>query len=226
MKNNQDALSVSELAVRRSENLLFKGMSWGLTPGTFLAVTGPSGIGKSSLLSCLAGNLKPAEGGFSFLTDDTTQVGRIFQDLRLTANSTVLTNVLCGGLGRLPWYRTLFGFDGESKKAAFEILRRLEIDPLVHKPVKKISGGEQQRTAIARLLHHDPEIILADEPTSNLDPVLANKVLGRIRSLCKERSRVAICVLHDGDQVEKFADMELRLSDEFENGWEIREVKR
>lgn len=226
MSNPISAVIVKDLAIKRGENALFEKMSWEINSGTFLAVTGPSGIGKSSLLSCLAGNLKPSAGIFSFSTGDTTKIGRIFQDLRLTANSTVLTNIMCGRLGDLPWYKTIFGFSGECKKQAFEIMRLLEIDPLLHKPVRKTSGGEQQRAAIARLLFHDPEYILADEPTSNLDPQLAKKVLGEIRRLCKESGRVAICVLHDSEYVRQFADLELTLSSGNENGWEMREVVR
>ena len=149
----------------------------------------------------------------------------IFQNLRLTRNLSVLTNVLCGRLGSQPWWRTLFAFPHEEKLHAYDILCRLGIDELANKPVRKISGGEQQRTAIARVLHQGPEIILADEPTSNLDTELSEKVLAIFRAQCDAEGRAAVCVLHDDYLVEKFADLELRLDNSAERGWDLRQLR-
>ena len=85
--------------------------------------------------------------------------------------------------------------------------------------MRKISGGEQQRVAVARVLLQNPEIILADEPTSNLDAALARRVLTLLRRKCEQENRTIIAVLHDRRMVEEFADYELEIGAEFENGW-------
>ncbi len=220
------AVETRSLALRRGEKLLFERMSWQLPPGKFLAVTGASGAGKSSLLACLSGAGEPEAGAFKLSVADSKSLGLVFQDFRLTMNLSVLTNVLCGKLGDYAWWQTLFSFAEDDRRAAFAILRELGLEKLVHRPVRKISGGEQQRCAVARVLLQDPPIILADEPTSNLDRESAKRVLSRLRRLCTERNRVVVCVLHDALNVEEFADCELKIGAEYRNGWLWREIPR
>lgn len=220
------AVETRSLCLRRGEKLLFEQMSWQLPPGKFLAVTGASGAGKSSLLACLSGSAEPAAGAFNLSVTDSKSVGLVFQNFRLTANLSVLTNVLCGKLGDYAWWQTLFSFAEPDRRAAFAILRELGLEKLVHRPVRKISGGEQQRTAVARVLLQDPDIILADEPTSNLDRQSAKLVLSRLRRRCTEKNRAVVCVLHDARQVEDFADYELKIGAEYQNGWIWREIPR
>ncbi len=222
--DGEPAVETAGLSLERGGRLLFKRMSWQVPAGRFLAVTGPSGSGKTSLLACLRGNLAAAEGSISFASPDPRQVGTVFQHLRLTNELTVLTNVLCGCLGRYTWWRTLAGFASAERERAFALITDLGLEDLVHKPIRNVSGGEQQRTAIARVLLQDPAVILADEPTSNLDLALAEKVLSRFRELCTASGKTVISVLHDQDLVERFADMELRISSDFENGWSLRTI--
>ncbi|MDM7921033.1 MAG: ATP-binding cassette domain-containing protein [Pyrinomonadaceae bacterium] len=218
------AVECSGLSLERGGRLLFSDMTWSLPRGSFLAVTGPSGAGKSSLLACLNGNVPAAAGSVNLGGLGGTAVGTVFQHLRLTNELSVLTNVLCGRLGQYRWWQTLAGFGREDREAAFEILGELGLGGLVHKPVRDISGGEQQRTAIARVLFQSPTLILADEPTSNLDHALADQVLIRFRSLCKEQGCTVISVLHDRDLVERYADVELKIGEPVEKGWSMREV--
>lgn len=220
----ETAVETAGLSLERGGNLLFEQMSWRLTAGRFLAVTGPSGSGKSSLLACLRGQIGPAAGAVSFADGDPRTIGTVFQHLRLTGELSVLTNVLCGCLGANPWWKTLFAFDSDEKRRAFNLISELGLGPLVHKAVRNISGGEQQRTAIARVLMQDPAVILADEPTSNLDLKLSHQVLARFRSLSAERGRAVIAVLHDRDLVEQYADLELKIGRDFENGWMLRTI--
>jgi phosphonate transport system ATP-binding protein len=219
------AVSVDGLGVDRGGKRLFYDMSWTLPKGKLLAVTGPSGVGKSSLLACLGGRLEPAEGGFKLSADEPGAVGVIFQNLRLSRNLPVLTNVLCGRLGSQPWWRTLFSFPQEEKRWAYDIMCELGIGELANKPVRRISGGEQQRTAIARVLFQAPDIILADEPTSNLDAELSVKVLEIFREQCDVQGRSAICVLHDEDLVQRFADWELSMDQRHLRGWVLRQLR-
>ena len=200
-------------------------MSWQLPPGKFLAITGASGAGKSSLLACLGGIVAASDGDFEFAAE-LNSTGFVFQNFRLTANLSVLTNVLCGKLGAYNWWQTLFSFSENDRQAAFAILRELGLEKLVHRQARKISGGEQQRTAVARVLLQNPSIILADEPTSNLDAALADKVLTRLRGGCAEQNQTIICVLHDARLVEKFADYELQIGAEYKDGWSFRQILR
>lgn len=220
-RNDNAAVSVRDLTLERDGRDLFSPMTWSLAAGEFMAVTGRSGAGKSSLLAAIAGTFAPKAGSVNIASAST---GVIFQDLRLTRELSVLTNVLCGGLGRYQWWRSLLGFAAVDRANAYNILQTLEIDHLCHKPVRNISGGEQQRTAIARVLFQQPDIILADEPTSNLDMALSEQVLATIRNECRTSNRSAICILHDTEFVDRFADVELRLGDDLETGWELRRI--
>jgi phosphonate transport system ATP-binding protein len=220
------AVETNSLALMRGERLLFEKMTWQLPRGNFLAITGESGAGKSSLLACLSGIIPPSDGEFKLAATDSKSVGFVFQNFRLTGNLSVLKNVLCGKLSAYNWWQTLFSFSEKDQQRAFEILNELSLAHLVHRQARKISGGEQQRTAIARALMQDAEIILADEPTSNLDAKLAKRVLSILRRLCKEQNRTVIAVLHDARRVEEFADYELKIDADYENGWSFRQLPR
>lgn len=219
------SVEVAGLELSRDGRSLVREMSWKLPPGSFLAVTGPSGIGKTSLLTCLRGELEPTTGSVSFGDIAHPTIGVIFQHLQLTEELSVLTNVLCGKLGLYHWWQTLLGFPDDDKQKAFKIISDLGLKDLVHKPVKHISGGEKQRTAVARALLQDPDLVLADEPTSNLDPALADAVMTALKSSCKTNGRSVIAVLHDRGLVDKFADFELALTTQG-IGWSFQEVEK
>lgn len=214
------------LALKRGEKLLFEKMTWRLPAGKFLAVTGASGAGKSSLLACLGGITPPSAGEFKLAVADSKSIGFVYQDFRLTTNLSVLTNVLCGKLGDYSWWQTLFSFSETDRQAAFAILRELGLEKLVHRQARKISGGERQRCAVARVLLQNPPVILADEPTSNLDRELARKVLSILRDGCAKKNQTIVAVLHDARMVEDFADYELKIGAEYQNGWTWREIPR
>ncbi|HMQ02358.1 MAG TPA: ATP-binding cassette domain-containing protein [Pyrinomonadaceae bacterium] len=220
----ETAAEVVDLSIKRGGKILFKNMTWSLAAGRMLAVTGPSGSGKSSLLACLRGQIDPASGGAAVMANGRCGVGTVFQHLRLTQEASVLTNVLSGSLGAYPWWKTILGFSSNENRRAFSYISELGLAPLVHKPIRNISGGEQQRTAIARLLMQDPTLILIDEPTSDLDADLARQVLTLFSSLCTQRGKAVVAVLHDTDLVKSFADQELVIHPDFENGWALRTI--
>ncbi len=213
-------LQINDLTVSRERRKILEGLSMEIPTGTFLTVEGVSGIGKSSLLACLAGTLEPASGHIFYRCrsghkhaphDFRTRMGCIFQHLLLTPNATAETNVLCGLLAQRPSWRTLFGFPRADRQRAGELLARLNLGDLTAKPVAKLSGGERQRVAVARALIARPECLLADEPVSNLNPELARIVLGLLKEECTQNGCLVVCALHDEALARDFADIRLRL---------------
>ena len=212
-------VEICGLGLRRGGKWLFRGLDLELPRGRFIAVTGPSGAGKSSFLGCLGGTLGPTEGQIRFacargcrhaVGEFQSRVGRVFQNLMLAENSTLLTNVLCGRLGRHAWWRTLFGFPEPDRRAAHALLADLGLGAYLHRRAADVSGGEQQRAAVARALLQEPEVLLADEPVSSLDGALAGTVLERLWQGTRERGCTVVCVLHDERWVDRFADCVLR----------------
>ncbi len=227
-------VALRDLRVQRGGRELVRDLNLAVPRGQFVAVVGASGVGKSSLLACLAGMMEPAGGTITYRCANACdhapatyrrRVGIVFQHLRLSPNATVLTNVLCGTLGQHPWWRTLFGFSRTETAHARRLLEEMELGGYEQMPVRRVSGGEKQRTAIARALMQSPELILADEPVASLDPRLARQVLALLRNECQASQRTIFCVLHDPDLVEEFADMVLTLSRICPSAWSLREQR-
>lgn len=226
-------LTLSKLGLRRNDRWLFRNLSWEVPRGKVIAVVGGSGSGKSSLLACLAGLLEPTEGTIGYRchrdcphdpADYQPKIGIVFQHFALSLNSTLLRNVLCGRLARYPWWRTLAGFPRSDRETAWKLLHDLGLGAYAHRRACDVSGGEQQRTALLRALFQEPEIVLADEPVSQLDAYLSGRVLGVLRQQAQERHCTVICVLHDASLVERFADYALSLNPLDPEGWRIRAV--
>jgi phosphonate transport system ATP-binding protein len=226
-------LSIQGLGLKRNERWLFRNLNWEVPRGSVVAVVGPSGVGKSSLLHCLAGLTEPTEGKLTFSCNAgclhaaagyQKRVGIIFQNLLLSPNSSMLRNVLCGRLGRYPWWQTLFHFPRADRKAAALLLADLGLADHLHRRAAETSGGEQQRAAVARALFQEPELLLADEPVSNLDAYLCGRVLGILRQEAHQNGRTVFCVLHDPALLERFADYVLSLDPLHPEKWRIREI--
>jgi phosphonate transport system ATP-binding protein len=214
-------VQVENLMLKRGNRVLVENLNVEIPRGTLVAVTGPSGVGKTSFLESLAGSLAPSAGQITFFnpegraftpSEHRRNVGVISQEFLLTLNATSLTNVLCGSLGRHSWWRTLVGFPQEEHQRAAEWIDRVHLHCHTHKPVSLLSGGEQQRIAIARALLQDPEVLLADEPVSNLDGFLAAEILQLLKDEAIKNHRTVICVLHDPRLVDKFADLHIAFS--------------
>jgi phosphonate transport system ATP-binding protein len=230
-------------ALRRGARWLFRDLTLDLPAGKLIAVTGPSGTGKSSLLTCIGSGLALDEGRIENITprssrgneapslkkNEPPHVGCyesrvapawVFQDLRLVAQASLLANVLMARLGRYAWWETLWSFPAAERRAALAQLHELEIGPLALRPARETSGGEQQRAAVARALFAQAPLLLADEPVANLNEELAGCVLQRLRREAHERGALVICVLHHEEQVREFADAALRLHPDIANGWQ------
>ncbi len=213
-------LNVRDLGCEREGKWLFRNMTWSVPRGSFVAITGPSGSGKTSLLRILSALENPAEGAISYSCQEGCQhepdlfqkrMGIIFQNFRLSPTSTLLDNVLTGRLARYPWWRSTFGFPPSDKQEALELLETLGLAHRTNHWAAEVSGGEQQRTSVARAFFQQPEIILADEPVSQLDPELAVRVLDQLRSFTTSGAASVLCVLHDPTWINLYADYLLKI---------------
>jgi putative ABC transport system ATP-binding protein len=199
-------------AVLRLENLskrfspdrpaLFEGLDLELRPGEYLAVMGESGVGKSTLLNLLAGLDKPDAGRvlldgieLSALDDDATTllrrraIGFVFQAFHVLPYLSVAQNVA------LP-LDLLAVIEPERGQRTREMLAAVGILPLANRRARDLSGGEVQRVAIARALIHRPRLVLADEPTGNLDPRSAAQTLALLRTQVKANAGAGILITH------------------------------
>jgi phosphonate transport system ATP-binding protein len=235
MTDQSEQVTLRGLGLKRQNRCLFRGMDIQVPRGKFIAIVGPSGAGKTSLMGCLAGSVVPSEGEVVFQCEHgcrhsppafRKRLGIVFQNLLLIGNGTLLHNVLCGRLGRYPWWRTLAGFPRTDRAEAFEILNHLGLASHVYRRAAEVSGGEQQRAALARALFQEPEMFLADEPVSNLDQDLTCLVLEILRQQARQQSRTVVCVLHDSDLVERFADFVINLNPNQPERWAIRALQR
>lgn len=164
-----------------------------LQAGERVVLLGRSGAGKSTLISLCNGALQPDQGQLLWQGQPLSQrsrrqrcqLGTLWQDLRLVEELTALQNIQAGALGRHSWLWALANLlglvDAGSCRAA---INKVGLSPqLLHQSVQQLSGGERQRVALARLLHQLPQLVLADEPLSALDPVLADDVLTTLLEL-------------------------------------------
>jgi ABC-type phosphate/phosphonate transport system ATPase subunit len=220
-QNETNQIDIQDLTVSRGGRPVLEKLNLSVRRGSFVSIEGHSGVGKSSLLNCLAGLLKPSSGAITYHcrkgcahtpSQFQERLGLVFQHLRLTPNATAEVNVLCGLLGTRPGWRTLFGFPSSDREQAKRLLTQLGLESLASRPVSQLSGGERQRVAVARALISEPECLLADEPVSNLDLATARCVLGLLKSECARNGCTVFCALHDRALAEEFADATLRLN--------------
>lgn len=186
------------------------GINLEISDGDFVAIMGPSGSGKSTAMN-LTGSLDLATKGDIYLKGENIEsmdesdlaqlrgqkIGFIFQQFNLIPNLTALENVMLPMLFQ--------GIDhSEREKIAEELLIKVDLgDRMFHYP-NQLSGGQQQRVAIARALANDPDVILADEPTGNLDSVTGEKMMAFLKALNGE-GKTIIMVTHDPDLAKKHA---------------------
>jgi ABC-type phosphate/phosphonate transport system ATPase subunit len=211
------------LSVGRSPHaLLATGVDVEVSPGRVLAVLGPSGAGKSTLLDTLEGVLPPLDGEVRFVDADGAShppeavrgsVSRVAQDLLLVGPSSLERNVCLGRLARHPWWRTLLNFPRDERDEARVLLERLGLGRLADRAAAGVSGGERQRTAVARALFAEPAVLFADEPTANLDARSAELVLSMLREHARRTPAAVVVVLHDPRLAERFADDVLAFSE-------------
>jgi len=173
--------------------------------GEFAFLTGPSGAGKSTLLRLLLLQEKPSEGevivagrNLSHLTRDEVQayrrtVGFVFQDFKLIASKTVFDNVSFT-------LRVLGQPIEEQRRRTYQVLKWVGLQHRLNALPEELSGGEQQRVAIARALVNEPHLVLADEPTGNLDPDLSLEIMNLFRDI-NARGTTVLVATHDRELI-------------------------
>lgn len=197
------ALSVERLEIKSGERV---------------AIIGRSGSGKSTLLRSIKGYIRPTQGKLEVMGTNlwsapraerrrvNRRIGLIYQQFHLAPRLSVLQNVLCGRLGITSRWRSLLGYFSEDDyRIAWAAIREVGLEQQVHQRADTLSGGEQQRVAVARAVAQQASIILADEPVSSLDPAWAEDVLELIASVQTHHQSTLIMTLHQPRLAIRFA---------------------
>lgn len=195
-----------------------RGVDVRIDQGELIAVWGPSGSGKTTLLNLLGALDDPSSGSIRMNGEEITElsdnqksalrndsIGFIFQGFNLIPVLTALENVM------LPLQITGIS-SSKVKEKAFQCLHDVELSEFVHHRPDKMSGGQQQRVSIARALATDPSLIIADEPTANLDSETAGKIVGLMRDLNRRSNTTIIFSTHDQRLLDQI-DRQIRIED-------------
>ena len=198
-------------------NHALRGVSMQIEDGEFAFLVGPSGSGKSTVIKLITGELKPTSGtvhvnGYSLERIRKREipylrrtVGVVFQDFRLIANKTVYDNVAFA-------MRAIGAREAEIRERVPYILDLVGLDNKENRHPNELSGGEQQRLAIARALVNNPSTIIADEPTGNLDPAKSMEIMSLLQEI-NNLGTTLLVVTHERDLVEHFGKRVISLDE-------------
>ena len=198
-------------------NDALKGVNMQIEDGEFCFLVGPSGSGKSTIIKMITGELKPTSGtvhvnGYSLERIRKREipylrrtVGVVFQDFRLIENMTVYENVAFA-------MRVIGSKEREIKERVPYVLDLVGLTDKQHRHPGELSGGEQQRLAIARALVNNPSTIIADEPTGNLDPAMSVEIMSLLQEI-NNLGTTMLVVTHAKDLVERFANRTIVIND-------------
>ena len=217
--NREDIIVLKDAKIVQKNFTVLSHVNLNIKQGKFNYLIGKTGSGKSSLLKVLYGHLPLREGegevvGFDLTKLKTSQIpnlrrklGIIFQDFQLLTDRTVEKNLLFV-LEATGWK------DKEQMEDRInEVLSSVGMKTKKHKMPHELSGGEQQRVAIARALLNHPELILADEPTGNLDPETSIDIMTLLRSISMERNCAVLMATHDYHLIQNFPGQAIRCED-------------
>lgn len=203
-------INLSGVQINQQSSVVLQDVNLQLNETEFVYLIGRTGSGKSSLLKTIYGDLPIKEGlgevaGFDLnklrkkdVPMLRRKIGIVFQDFQLLQDRNIYDNLLFV-LGATGWKDKQL-----MDKRAIEVLQLVGIESKVHAMPHQLSGGEQQRVSIARALLNKPALILADEPTGNLDPETSEEIMRLLLALAKEEKTAVIMATHDMRMVEKF----------------------
>jgi len=219
-------IELNQVNIYQSKKLILENVDLTLNETEFAYLIGKTGSGKSSLLKILYGELPLTEGNGSVAGFDLKnlkrkevpmlrrKIGIVFQDFQLLMDRTVIQNMIFV-LGATGWKdKTLI------QKRALSVLQLVGVEQKANAMPHALSGGEQQRVAIARALLNQPELLLADEPTGNLDPETSEEIMHLLIAVAQEEKSAILMATHDLNMVKKFPARVLRVG----NG-SVTEVK-
>ena len=209
------AYRMSNVGFELGDTKIIQNVSLSVDSGERVAILGASGAGKTTLLRLLAAQIKPSAGDV-FLHNENTRnlnsgaelseyVGVINQQYDLIQELSVRNNVLAGNLGRWNIWRSILtllsSIDSDISASALE---RVGLSDKTHQRLSRLSGGEQQRVAVARLIVQDPLIIIADEPVASLDPTRAFEIMSLLENITSPSNKTLIAALHSYDLTTQF----------------------
>jgi len=183
------------------------------------AIIGPSGTGKSTLIRCINRLVDPSQGEILFDGEDLARlsgtalrrarchIGMVFQEYNLVERLTVMENLLSGRLGYVSsWRAWRRKFPADDIRKAFELLDVVGLSGFAHRRADALSGGQRQRVGIARAVMQEPKLLLADEPTSSLDPKTSVEIMQLLADVGRARGIPVLINMHDVLLAKRFAD--------------------
>jgi phosphonate transport system ATP-binding protein len=220
----QHALEIKGLVkeYRRGQPVL-KGIDLAVQGSGLTAIIGPSGTGKSTLLRCINRLVDSTAGTIWFTSEgkrsdmcslsgralraNRRHIGMVFQEYNLVERLTVMENLLCGRLGYVgAWRAWRRKFPAADILRAFELLETVGLEQFANQRADALSGGQRQRVGIARALMQQPNVLLADEPTSSLDPKTSVEIMALLRDQGRAQRIPVLVNIHDVELARRFAD--------------------
>jgi phosphonate transport system ATP-binding protein len=220
----KDVFDLKEISKIYERKIAVSSLSLNIKKGEIVALIGPSGAGKTTLLNMLATVIKPEEGKLVIDGAPAEQyknskalakkIGIIRQQFDLVGQLSVVHNVLAGRLSDWGFFKSLISLIfPQDKELAVKALERVGLSDKIYEKTSKLSGGEQQRVALARILVQMPEVILADEPVSSLDPARSEDILFMLTKLAREEGQTLVTSLHTVEYARKYFNRIIALRD-------------
>lgn len=214
---SQPLLSFQNATKRFAQTAVLDQVSLDIYGGEIVALVGPSGSGKSTLMNAIMRSLELSDGAiyldqknirdYRDNKDYAKKVGMLHQQYDLVKQLEVIHNVLAGRLNQWGMWQSLLSLiKPQQREIAEQALAAVGLSDKIQQPTTELSGGEQQRVAIARLLVQNPMLILADEPISALDPVNAQNVLALLTRLVREQGKTLIASMHSVEYAKTYFD--------------------